>query len=391
MSQINSLIFLILFSLILTQTQNETQNPEQSTSQTTTKEPETNINTNDDLNLYEFIRNKLSSYKPVEGKRGKIGIPLALNMYELYPFWYTLFTNLGFEVINSGFSNKKIFTLGQHTIPSDTECYPAKLVHGHIEKLINDGIETIFYPCMTYNINENKGDNHYNCPIVAYYPENILNNVSKINTINFISDFLSLNNKVLLEINLFNILKVLNYNISKKEINKACDLAYNEYKTYLESIRQRGREIIHECRVNNKDIIVLCGRPYHVDPEVNHGIDKLISGFGVGVVTEESLSYLSEKFKTNVLNQWTYHARLYSAAKYVITQDDMNLIQLVSFGCGLDAITTDETKDIIEKGGKIYTQIKIDEITNLGAVKIRLRSLFEALRLEKEEKRNGTK
>ena len=347
-----------------------------------------NLHTNDDLNIYEYVRNKLSSYTPVKGPRGKIGIPLTLNMYELLPFWHTFFTNLGFEVISSGFSTRKVFTLGQHTIPSDTECYPAKLTHGHIEVLLDQGLETIFYPCMTYNIDENKGDNHYNCPIVAYNPENILNNVSRINKVNFIHDFLSLNNRVLLEMNLY---KILNryYKISKKEIKKACDLAYDEYKNYLEDIRQRGKEIIHKCRMDNKEIIVLCGRPYHVDPEVNHGIDKLISGFGVGVVNEEALSYLTDKFQTNVLNQWTYHARLYSAARYVITQDDMNLVQLVSFGCGLDAITTDETKDIIEKGGKIYTQIKIDEITNLGAVKIRLRSLFEALRLKKEEEENG--
>ncbi|MCR5787419.1 MAG: acyl-CoA dehydratase activase [Acholeplasmatales bacterium] len=346
-----------------------------------------NLHTNDDLNIYEYVRNKLSSYTPQQGKRGKIGIPLTLNMYELLPFWHTFFTKLGFEVISSGFSNRKIFTLGQHTIPSDTECYPAKLTHGHIESLINQGLETIFYPCMTYNINENKGDNHYNCPIVAYNPENIVNNVSKINNVNFIHDFLSLNNRVLLEVNLYNILNRY-YKISKKEIKKACDQAYDEYKKYLDDIRQRGREIVHKCRMEGKEIVVLCGRPYHVDPEVNHGIDKLISGFGVGVVNEESISYLTDRFQTNVLNQWTYHARLYSAARYVITQDDMNLIQLVSFGCGLDAITTDETKDIIEHGGKIYTQIKIDEITNLGAVKIRLRSLFEALRLKKEEEKN---
>ena len=350
----------------------------------------TGIINNEDYNIYEFIRNRLSSYKGIPGKRGKIGLPLVLNMYELLPFWHTFFTNLGFEVVTSGFSNRKIFTLGQHTIPSDTECYPAKLVHGHIEKLLNDGIATIFYPCMTYNVNENKGDNHYNCPIVAYYPENIKNNVSKINEINFISDYLSLNNPILLEVRLYEILNRY-FKVGKKEIKLALDEAYKEYKNHLESIRQRGREIIHECRMNQKEIIVLCGRPYHVDPEVNHGIDSLISGFGVGVVSEESLSYLTDKFQTNVLNQWTYHARLYSAARYVITQDDMNLVQLVSFGCGLDAITTDETKDIIEKGGKIYTQIKIDEITNLGAVKIRLRSLFEALRLKKkemEEKKN---
>ena len=343
-----------------------------------------NIVSDKDLNIYDYIRTKLSSYKSVEGPRGKIGIPLVLNMYELLPFWHTFFTSLGFEVINSGFSTKKMFVSGQHTIPSDTECYPAKLVHGHIEKLLDSNIKTIFYPCMTYNINEEKGDNHYNCPIVAYYPENIVNNVSRISEVNFISDFLTLNNRVLLEQKLYKILNKY-YKVSKKEVKIAVDKAFLEYESYLNDIRQRGSEIIHECRMKGKEIIVLCGRPYHVDPEVNHGIDELINGFGVGVVSEESISYLTDKFTTNVLNQWTYHARLYSAARYVITQKDMNLVQLVSFGCGLDAITTDECKDIIEHGGKIYTQIKIDEITNLGAVKIRLRSLFEALRLKRLE------
>ncbi len=346
-----------------------------------------NIVSDKDLNIYEYIRTKLASYKGVAGPRGKIGIPLVLNMYELLPFWYRFFTELGFEVVQSGFSNKKIFTMGQHTIPSDTECYPAKLVHGHIEKLLNDDIKTIFYPCMTYNVNEKKGDNHYNCPIVAYYPENIVNNVSRVESINFISDFLSLNKPILLTQKLYEILNRY-YKISKKEIKVAVDKAYQEYQAYLDDIRERGKQIIHKCRLEHKDIIVLCGRPYHVDPEVNHGIDELINGFGVGVVSEESIAYLTDKFTTNVLNQWTYHARLYSAARYVITQEDMNLVQLVSFGCGLDAITTDECKDIIEHGGKIYTQIKIDEITNLGAVKIRLRSLFEALRLQKKEKEN---
>ncbi len=345
-----------------------------------------NLNLNDDLNIYEFIRNKLASYVGQDGKRGKIGIPLVLNMYELYPFWYTFFTSLGFNVVSSGFSTKKIFTKGQHTIPSDTECYPAKLVHGHIEKLITDDkVDAIFYPSMTYNLNEKKGNNHYNCPIVAYYPQNIENNVSLISEVKWISDFISLNESTLFEKRILEILTKYYPDITKKEIHNASKLAYKEYYAYTDSIKERGKEIIHTCRMNSKDIIVLCGRPYHVDPEVNHGIDKLISGFNVGVVNEETVAYLEDAFKTNVLNQWTYHARLYSAARYVTKQKDMEFIQLVSFGCGLDAITTDECKDILEHSNKIYTQIKIDEITNLGAVKIRLRSLFEALKLKKED------
>lgn len=338
-----------------------------------------------DLNLYEFIRNKLQSYKPIEGPRGKIGIPLVLNNYELLPFWHTFFTTLGFEVINSGFSNAKLFISGQHTIPSDTICYPAKLVHGHIEKLLNSDIKTIFYPCMSYNINEKKGDNHYNCPIVAYYPENIKNNVKAIENVNFIYDYMGLFDKALFEKNIYQILKKHFKDITKKEIHEACKNAYLEYDNHLKSIQDKAKEIITKARLENREIIVLAGRPYHVDPEVNHGIDKLISSFGAAIVTEESIAYKEEKFEVNVLNQWTYHARLYAAAKNIIHEPDMNLVQLVSFGCGLDAITTDETKDILEKNGKLYTQIKIDEITNLGAVKIRLRSLFEALKQERDK------
>ena len=338
-------------------------------------------------NLYEFTRNKLMSYKPItniENKRGKIAIPLVLNMYELYPFWYTFFTALKFEVVNSGFSTEEIYSLGQHTIPSDTICYPAKLVHGHIEKLINEGNTTIFYPCMSYNINERLGDNHFNCPVVAYYPQTILNNTPRVNNIKFIHDFISIHNVSVFKEKIFILLKKYFKGISKKEIQEATTLAFNEYDNYLKDIRLTAQEYIKFARENNQEIIVLSGRPYHVDPQVNHGIDNLITGFGATVISEESISHLVDKFQVGVLNQWTYHARLYAAAKYCTTQKDMNLVQLVSFGCGLDAVTTDECKEILEAENKIYTQIKIDEITNLGAVKIRLRSLFAALK-QKED------
>lgn len=337
-------------------------------------------------NIYDFIRNKLTSYQPVsENKRGRIAIPLVLNMYELLPFWYTFFTTLGFEVVNSGFSNEKIYTLGQHTIPSDTVCYPAKLVHGHIEKLVNEGNTTIFYPCMSYNIDEHLGDNHFNCPIVAYYPQTILNNVGKVNDTLFIHDFIGLHDKKVFKEKIYEILKKYYKDITKKEIQEAADLAYNEYDNYLKEIRMKALEYIQEAREKNQPIIVLAGRPYHVDPQVNHGIDNLIAGFGATVLSEDSISNLVSKFPVGVLNQWTYHSRLYAAAKYCTTQKDMNLVQLVSFGCGLDAVTTDECKDILERHNKIYTQIKIDEITNLGAVKIRLRSLFAALKQKEDE------
>ena len=336
-------------------------------------------------NLYAYIRKKLTSYEAKDGARGEIAIPLVLNMYELYPFWHTFFTSLGFKVTNSGFSNAKLYSQGQHTIPSDTVCYPAKLVHGHIEKLLNDGKKTIFYPCLSYNIDEHLGDNHYNCPIVAYYPQQIENNVSRINEQTFISDFIAIHNKELFAEKIALILKKYFKGISKKEILKATDLAYKEYENYLNDIRSEANKYVLKAREENRPIIVLAGRPYHVDPQVNHGIDELIASFGATVITEESVSNLVDKFKTGVLNQWTYHSRLYAAAKYCTTQKDMNLVQLVSFGCGLDAITTDECKEILESKNKIYTQIKIDEITNLGAVKIRLRSLFAALKQKELE------
>lgn len=330
-------------------------------------------------NLYEYIRTKLLGYKPVKGNKGKIAIPLILNMYELYPFWYTFFTNLGFEVYNSGLSNEHTYQEGQHTIPSDTICFPAKLVHGHIEKLIRQGYETIFYPNMSYNVDEHLGDNHYNCPIVAYYPQNIINNVDNIKNIRFISDFISLADQKVFEEKIYIILKKYFRNIRMSECKKASQLAYIEYKNYLSDIRETAQQYINDARKNNQQIIVLAGRPYHLDPQVNHGIDKLIAGFGICVISEEAISHLNEKFRVNVLNQWSYHSRLYSAAKICANSKDMNLVQLVSFGCGLDAITTDECRDILEANNKIYTQIKIDEITNLGAVKIRIRSLLTAI------------
>ncbi len=343
------------------------------------EKPLTKKVSNDELNIYEYIKKRLMSYEPKQGQRGKIGIPMGLNNYELWPFWYTFLTNLGFEVINSGFSNAKLYTLGQHTIPSDTVCYPAKLMHGHIIKLLNEGIDTIFYPCMSYNIDEHISDNHFNCPVVAYYPETIENNVKALNGKKFINDFIGIHDKKIFEEKITKILNKYFDGITKSMVKKASSLAYLEYDKYLNDIRNKAEEIITHARLDHKQIIVLAGRPYHIDPQINHGIDKLISSFGAAIVTEESISNLLPKSGVNVLNQWTYHARLYNAAKYVTTQSDMNLVQLVSFGCGLDAITTDETKSILESHNKIYTQIKIDEITNLGAVKIRLRSLFAAL------------
>lgn len=335
-------------------------------------------------NLYEYTRERLLSYNPVPGKRGKIAIPLVLNMYELYPFYYTFFTNLGFEAYTSGLSKNHTYQRGQNTIPSDTVCFPAKLVHGHIYKLIKDGFNVIFYPNMPYNIDEHLGDNHFNCPIVAYYPQTIANNIDDVNRIIFINDFISIADEKVFNKRIYEIMNKYFKDISKKEIKQASLKAYQEYALYLDDIRNMGKKYIEEAREKNQQIIVLAGRPYHLDPQVNHGIDKMIASFGLTVISEESISHLNQKFSVKVLNQWTYHSRLYSAAKVCTENKDMNLIQLVSFGCGLDAITTDECREILEAHNKIYTQIKIDEITNLGAAKIRIRSLLTALK-QKEE------
>ncbi|MBQ7668770.1 MAG: 2-hydroxyacyl-CoA dehydratase [Clostridia bacterium] len=331
------------------------------------------------LNIYAYKQELLQSYKPVEGTRGTIGIPLALNMYELFPFWHTFFTTLGFKVVTTPFSSRELYLKGQHTIPSDTVCFPAKLVHGHIEELLSMGVDTIFYPCMTYNLDEGISDNHYNCPVVAYYPEVIKANVPGVKNVKFIYDYVGLHRRKDFMRKITEILKTNFTDIHLLQVKKAVKAAYKEYYDYRNKVIKKGQELIEEARKNNMHIIVLSGRPYHVDPEINHGIDKLIANFNVCVVSEDVISPYVEKFDTTVLNQWTYHARLYATAEYVGDKKDMDLVQLVSFGCGVDAITTDETRTILEKNDKIYTQIKIDEITNLGAVKIRIRSLLAAL------------
>lgn len=330
-------------------------------------------------NMYDEKRKLLESYKPIPGKRGKIGIPLALNNYELLPLWHTIFTMLGFEVVVSPFSNRELYTNGQHTIPSDTVCFPAKLVHGHIEYLLDEGIDVIFYPCLTYNFNEKKGDNHFNCPVVAYYPEVIAANVERTKDVILINDYIGLHNKTSLIKGLYKALNKHFNDINQQQIRFAVECGMREYKLYLNRIRKKGEEFLDLSRRLNKRAIVLAGRPYHLDPEVNHGIDKLLTELGVIVLSEDSIAHLGKKVETNVLNQWTYHSRLYTTAQLISNYDNVELIQLVSFGCGLDAITSDEVKEILQENDKIYTQIKIDEITNLGAVKIRVRSLLAAL------------
>ena len=332
-------------------------------------------------NLYEEKRRMLRSYPSGERKRGRIGIPMGLNMYELFPFWHALFTKLGFQVIQSPESDHALYASGQRTIPSDTACYPAKLMHGHVEWLLRQNVDAIFYPCMSYNLDEYKGDNHYNCPVVAYYPEVLRLNVPGLRQTRFICDYLGIHRPVDFERKFPAILGKYFPGIPAREVRQAVRSAYAAYEAYMASVRQRGAELLKEAREKGLPVVVLCGRPYHIDPEISHGIDQQISQLGAVVVTEDSVNLNAEKFSVNVLNQWTYHARLYSAAKFVAECGDpnVNLVQLVSFGCGVDAITTDEVRSILQSGGKLYTQLKIDEISNPGAVRIRLRSLFAAL------------
>ena len=332
-----------------------------------------------ELNMYDYKLKLLNEYKPVEGLRGKLGIPMGLNMFELYPFWYRFFTELKFEVFHSPYSNRKLYQRGQQTIPSDTVCFPAKLMHGHIQTLIDGGAETIFYPCLSYNFDENLGDNHYNCPVVAYYPEVIKNNMKDIKKVNFIKEYFGIHRPKDFPSKAFERLSFYFPDLTLNEVRVAAKRAYEEQELFRDKIQKKGDEIIAEAEKQGKRIFVLAGRPYHIDPEINHGIDKLIASFDVAIISEDVVSSKVQRFRTHVLNQWTYHSRLYAAAKYVASRKDMELVQLVSFGCGVDAITTDEVREILEEKNKIYTQIKIDEITNLGAVKIRIRSLLAAL------------
>ena len=344
--------------------------------------PVTGKANNEDLDLYAYKLKLLDGYRKAAApanSRGKIGIPLCLNMYELLPFWHTLFSRLGFEVVVSPFSNRKLYQSGQATIPSDTACFPAKLSHGHIHWLCEQGVDAIFYPCMSYNLDEHLGDNHYNCPVVAYYPEVLEGNCPELKATKFIYDYFNLERRKDFYKKFQQALDHYFPGLDRKAVHEAIDAAYDEYARHMQQLRDKGTEIIAQARREGRRIIVLAGRPYHVDPEINHGIDHLITRHGAAVVTEDSISNRVERFPTSVLNQWTYHSRLYAAAKYCTTQKDMDLVQLVSFGCGVDAITTDETREILQRGNKLYTQLKIDEITNLGAVNIRLRSLFAAL------------
>lgn len=346
-----------------------------------------------DLDLYDFKYKLLRSYNDEESKeefkRGTIGFPMGLSFYELTPFWYAFFHSLGFKVILSSPSNAKRYRLGQGTIPSDTVCYPAKLRHGHVLNLLSKGVKTVFYPCMSYNFKEKGTDNHYNCPVVAYYSEVIRNNVKALSKdgVLYLHDYLNLSEKSHFALKAYENLKAHYPDLTYKEVLSAAKAAYKEYRKYEKTVFRKGRHIIEEARKKNRLIIVLSGRPYHVDPLINHDIDKLIRGYSCALVSEDVIAQREKHPEpSHVLNQWTYHSRLYKAANYVSEVKDRQLIQLVSFGCGVDAITSDEVRDILERHGKIYTQVKIDEVTNLGTVRIRIRSLLEALRKKERDR-----
>ncbi len=340
-------------------------------------------------NIYEFKRNYLralisSPHCPT--RKETVGFPLALGMYETLPFWLGIFRELGFGVRVSNMSSRRTYERGQFTIPSDTACYPAKIMHGHVAELIEDGVRAFFYPCITYNFNEKESDNHYNCPIVAYYSELLRGNVEDVKDVKFLFPYLNINDKKELSRGLYSYLSEHFSGITRSDVKRAIKRGFDEYEKYMSAVKNEGKCAIEYAREHGHRIMILAGRPYHIDPEICHGIDKLASLLGFVVVSEDCVAHLSAPVSVNVLNQWTYHARLYRAAAYATEHSDTEFVQLVSFGCGIDAITTDEARAILESRGKYYTQLKIDEITNLGAVKIRLRSLIGALE-KKQEKR----
>ena len=334
--------------------------------------------------LPDIYRYKYEKLRAMEGKglgdgsRGRVGIPFGLNMYENLPFWHTLFTRLNFEVVLSPESSRKLYIKGQRTIPSDTVCYPAKLLHGHVEALVEMGVDAIFYPCMSYNFDEKTADNNYNCPVVAYYPELLAANMPDLKKTRFLNPYAGLHRPKDYE-RLGSQWFADTFGVPRKEAANAIRAAYQAYERYKEDVRRTGQKYIEEARKNGLPILVLAGRPYHIDPEINHGINDLITSFGFVVVSEDTVAFHEDYAPRKVLNQWTFQARMYNAARYVCEQPDMQLVQLVSFGCGTDAITGDEVRSILEEGGKLYTQLKIDDISNLGAVKIRIRSLMAAM------------
>ena len=328
-------------------------------------------------NIYKYKLRRIFAYKPLskeEAFRGTVGIPRVLNIYENYPFWATFFHKLGYRVVISPLSTHQVYEMGIESIPSESACYPAKIVHGHIMWLIKKGVDFIFYPSLFYERTEfNKADNHYNCPIVTSYPENIRNNVEEISRgeVDFRNPFMAFTNVA----------------IPEKEVEEAAYAAWTELMNCRRDIQKKGEEVLKYMEDHNVKGIVLAGRPYHIDPEINHGIPEMIGSYGIAVLSEDSISHLQDPERPIVvLDQWMYHSRLYAAASYVRGRDDLDLIQLNSFGCGIDAVTTDQVDDILSGSDKIYTCLKIDEVNNLGSARIRVRSLIAAIRIRDAKK-----
>ena len=338
-------------------------------------------------NLFDYKYHRMFDYEPLTADlapRGTVGIPRVLNMYENYPFWAVFFRELGYRIVLSPKSTRQIYELGIESIPSESECYPAKLAHGHIEWLIRQGLTYIFYPCVPYERNETpEAGNHYNCPMVTSYAENIKNNVESLtdHKVHFRNPFMAFTNEEILTKRLVEEF-TRDQSIPEKEIRAAAHKAWQELIASRQDMEKKGEEVITWLKETGHHGIVLAGRPYHVDPEINHGIPELITSYGFAVLTEDSVSHLGRVDRPLIVtDQWMYHSRLYEAASYVKTQPNLDLIQLNSFGCGLDAVTTDQVNDILTRSGKIYTLLKIDEVNNLGAARIRVRSLIAAIRV----------
>ena len=344
-------------------------------------------------NLFDYKLKRIFDYEPLpadEAKRGRVGIPRVLNMYENYPFWFTFFTKLGYQVVLSPVSNRKIYELGIESIPSESECYPAKLAHGHVKWLIDQKVDFIFYPALFYERNESpEANNHYNCPIVTSYSENIKNNVGEITSgqMRLRNPFMSFRD----EKTICDALTAEFKEINTEEIIAAVHEAWKELANARKDMQKKGEEVLTYLKETGGRGIVLAGRPYHIDPEINHGIPELINSYGIAVLTEDSVSHLAKPERPLIVSdQWMYHSRLYAAASYVKTVDNLDLIQLNSFGCGLDAVTTDQVNDILSGSDKIYTCLKIDEVNNLGAARIRIRSLLSAIRVREQKHKERT-
>lgn len=341
-------------------------------------------------NMVAFKQKRMFAYEPLrqeEAVRGTVGLPRVLNMYENYPFWATFFRNLGIRAVLSPFSDRKIYEKGMDSIPSESECYPAKLAHGHVQWLIEQGITTIFHPCVFYEYQEHEdSQNHYSCPIVASYPENLKNNVEAVTEgkVRYIRPFVAFTSEKTAADRLVKVCKE-EWGIPASETRAAVHLAWEEQRKAKADIAEEGARVLRQMEEKGGSGIVLAGRPYHIDPEINHGIPELIASYGLTVLTEDSLPDIREEQQLRIVDQWVYHSRLYAAARFVRNRDDLELLQLNSFGCGLDAVTTDQVSEILEGSNKLYTLLKIDEVNNLGAVRIRIRSLIAAMKMRREE------